>query len=432
MVAFAQSKWVSVRRINPAPYNPRKTLHPDSKAGRQLRASVEEFGVAQLPVWNSRTGNLVAGHQRLSILLAQGVEKILVSVVDLPIEKEKLLNLALNNISGENDQDKLAELLDELTASEGFNADLTGLASSEIDQILATYEEGDVQTVETDRAVIEPATESAPVTQPGEIIELGAHRLACGDCTDSDLVTRLFGDDRAHMIHTDPPYNVAYNAADRPTGTKTSDSTPIVNDKMSDADYRSFTESWMTLAKDRLVPGGGFYIWNGFANFGLMAELLKANKLKPRHVITWAKESFAPGFGDFNEQTEFCLYGRKASGKRRWYGPKNESTLWSVSRDRTLLYRHPTQKALPLAERAVRNSSQRGELVYDPFLGSGTTLVAAARLGRRCVGIEIEPMYCDVVVARFIAAAGRSAVTPEILERWGHLVEGASGDGEAA
>ena len=201
---------------------------------------------------------------------------------------------------------------------------------------------------------------------------------------------------------------------------------------MSDADYRAFTEAWLSAAKDRLVPGAGYYIWNGFANFGFMAEMLTVLKMKPRHVITWAKESFAPGFGDYNEQTEFCLYGRKAGGKRKWQGPKNESTLWSIPRDRTYLYRHPTQKALPLAERAIRNSSQRGEIVFDPFLGSGTTLVAAARLGRRCLGIEIDPGYCDVVVRRFISAAGASAVSPEILERWGATQETEVTDGEAA
>ena len=201
---------------------------------------------------------------------------------------------------------------------------------------------------------------------------------------------------------------------------------------MSDADYRAFTEAWLSAAKDRLVPGAGYYIWNGFANFGFMAEMLTVLKMKPRHVITWAKESFAPGFGDYNEQTEFCLYGRMAGGKRKWRGPKNESTLWSIPRDRTYLYRHPTQKALPLAERAIRNSSQRGEIVFDPFLGSGTTLVAAARLGRLCLGIEIDPGYCDVVVRRFISAAGASAVSPEILERWGATQETEVTDGEAA
>jgi len=432
MIEFAPTKWIPVKRITKAPYNPRKSLHPESRTARQLRSSMDVFGCVETLVWNKRTGHLVAGNQRFDILLAQGVEKVLVSVVDLPIEQEKQLNIGLNAIDGEWDQDVLAELLAELSAADGFDADVTGLSSSEIDQILAEHDAGDEGHASRDEDSIETVVDSVPIAQPGEIIELGPHRLICGDCTNAAVVAQLFGDDRAHMLHTDPPYNVAYDAAGRPTGTSAGGSRPIANDKMSDAEYRAFTEAWISLAKDRLIPGGGYYVWNGFANFGFMVEMLAGMKLKPRHIITWAKESFSPGFGDYNEQTEFCLYGRKAGGRRRWYGPKNEATLWSIPRDRSFLYRHPTQKALPLAERAIRNSSQRGEVVLDPFLGSGTTLVAAARLGRRCLGIEIEPLYCDVAVRRFIATAGASAVSPEVLRRWSPAPRHEADDVEAA
>ena len=149
-----------------------------------------------------------------------------------------------------------------------------------------------------------------------------------------------------------------------------------------------------------------------------MHDLLTRHKFKVASVITWDKESFAPGFGDYNEQTEYCLYGWKGGARHRWYGPRNESTLWRIRQDRTDLYRHPTQKALELAERAIRKSSRRGDIVFDPFLGSGTTLIAAARLGRRCFGMEIEPKYCDCMVRRYVALAGRKAVSPDILERF--------------
>lgn len=432
MIEFARTKLISVKKITKAPYNPRKSLHPDSRTARQLRSSLDAFGCVETLVWNERTGHLVAGNQRFDILLAKGVEKVLVSVVDLPLDKEKQLNIGLNAIDGEWDNDILAELLTELTSDTDLECDVVGFSSSEIDRILADREKDDPGSAEIDRKVVEAGPVPTPISQPGEIIELGQHRIACGDCRDQELVARLFGEDRAHLLHTDPPYNVAYDAADRPTGKAASASKPIANDKMAMADYRAFTEAWLAAAKDQLVPGAGYYIWNGFANFGFMAEMLTGLKMKPRHIITWAKESFSPGFGDYNEQTEFCLYGRKAGGKRKWHGPKNESTLWSIPRDRTYLYRHPTQKALPLADRAVRNSSQRGEIVFDPFLGSGTTLVAAARLGRRCLGIELDPAYCDVVVSRFISAAGRSAVSQEVLERWGTSQDTEVPDGEAA
>jgi len=312
----------------------------------------------------------------------------------------------------------LADLLSELTALPEFEIDAIGFSSSEIDQLLADVIGDGPDEADSDMAQIESETD-VPISRPGEIIELGEHRIACGDATDAEVYTALVGDLRAATLFTDPPYNVAYNTSNRPSSNSNKSSRAIANDKMTVEQYRVFTLAWIDAVKERLLPGAGYHIWNGFANFGLMAELLTEAKMKPRHIITWAKESFAPGFGDYNEQTEFCLYGRKAGGKRKWYGPKNESTLWSISRDHTALYRHPTQKALPLAERAIRNTTKRGEIVLDPFLGSGTTLIAAARMGRRCLGIEIDPRYCDVAVRRFIASAGKGAVSEEVFERWG-------------
>ncbi|MEL6797348.1 MAG: hypothetical protein AAFO89_11075, partial [Planctomycetota bacterium] len=158
-----------------------------------------------------------AGNQRFDILLAQGVERILVSVVDLPLEREKQLNIGLNAIDGEWDNDVLAEVLAELTKTDDSLADAIGFSSSEIDQILADYTANDSGHAERDEDAIRPATDAAAITQPGEIIELGGHRLVCGDGTNPSTLEQLFGDDRAHMLHTDPPYNVDYNTADRPT-----------------------------------------------------------------------------------------------------------------------------------------------------------------------------------------------------------------------
>jgi DNA modification methylase len=144
-------------------------------------------------------------------------------------------------------------------------------------------------------------------------------------------------------------------------------------------------------------------------------------------VLTWAKESFSIGYGDYNQQTEFCLYAwKQGTGRHRWYGPTNETTLWQVARDHTQHYLHPTQKPVELAERALRNSSKRGDIVMDVFLGSGTTLVAAERLGRRCFGIEIDPKYCDVVIRRYIALVGEGNVPAGLAERYRLAAEGAA------
>lgn len=418
MIVSLKTQSICVNRIDPAPYNPRKDLHPESKTAQQLLASMEKFGCVEPFVWNKQTGNLVSGHQRLKILISQNIKTVQVTVVDLPLEDEKKLNLALNKIDGEWNNSLLSDLLAELTADQDFDSTLTGFGSNEIDQLLEEHAQEDLIAVEEDAEQIDSETD-VPITRHGEIIELGPHRLACGDCTDPSVHVALMGDERAHMLNTDPPYNVAYNTTNRPTAQKSKKAArAIANDKMSPEQYRLFTEQWLGEVKDYLKAGAGYYIWNGHANFGHMSDLLTELKMKPRNVITWAKESLSPGFSHYNQQTEFCLYGWKNGKSKQWHGPKNESTLWSVTRDRGNLYRHPTQKALPLAERAIRNSSSRGNLIFDPFLGSGTTLIAASRLGRRCFGIELDPRYCDVIVRRYIATVGRSAVDQTILDRW--------------
>lgn len=405
---------IPIERLNPAPYNPRKQLRPEDAAYRSIVKSLDEFGLVQPLVWNKRTGNLVGGHQRLTVLTAQGATSVQAVVVDLPLHKEKQLNLALNRIDGEWDRGLLADLLGELTQTKTFDPVATGFGSSEIDELLASLE----APAEPDEGAEIPGPETPPITEPGELIKIGPHCILCGDATDPDTFARLMGGDQAGMVFTDPPFNVDYTGANRPTAKPARAWKGLQNDNLPVGQYREWTQKWLAAALPHVAKGAALYVWNGFANFGLMADLLTAAGVRPRHVITWAKESFAPGHGDFNEQTEFCLYARVA-GKRRWYGPKNESTLWQVTRDRTGAYVHPTQKALPLAERAIRNSSQRGEIVLDPFLGSGTSLVASARMGRRCFATEIEPKYCDAAVRRLIATAGRSGVPRRVLKRWG-------------
>ena len=417
-------KTISIDKINPASYNPRKDLKPDDKAYKQLVKSMSEFGCVEPLVWNKRTGNLVGGHQRFKVILAQGAKEAQVSVVDLSLEKEKVLNVALNKISGDWDQEKLALLIDELVKAPDIDIETTGFELPEVEQLLADIINGDETEEQFD--ISEELEGNKPiVTQPGDLIELGLHgehRLLCGDATKLSDIARLMGDHRARLCHADPPYGVNYNRNNRPSAKKAKNSSPktesIRNDDLTPKRYEAWFSKVINAFAEAMVSGAPFYIWNSHKNFGLMHDLLSERNFKISSVITWAKESFAPGFGDYNEQTEFCLYGWRRGAKHNWYGPKNESTLWRVRRDRTNFYRHPTQKALELAERAIRNSSKRGDIVFDPFLGSGTTLIAAARLGRRCFGMEIEPKYCDCIIRRYIALAGKRAVSAEITKRY--------------
>lgn len=423
---------IPVKKINPATYNPRKDLKPEDQEYKMLLKSIDEYGCIEPLVWNKRTGNLCGGHQRFKILLAKGIKKIEVSVVDLPLEKEKTLNIALNKISGEWDDDKLNALLAELCQLPDFDMEITGFDMPEIEDLLAGTK-NEQESAEKFDVEKELAANRAAVTKLGDILELGPnkeHRIICGDVIKAADVNRLMGQFRAQLCNTDPPYGVCYDRRNRPSSKshketidpKEARSMKLQNDDLTPVRYKQWFTKVADSLNEVLVPGAGYYIWNSHMNFGLMHDLLTERNFKVSCVLTWAKESFCPNFSDYNQQTEFCIYGWKAGAKHTWYGPNNESTLWEVNRDRTTSYNHPTQKALELAQRAIRNSSKYGDIVFDPFLGSGTSLIAAARLGRRCFGIEIEPRYCDCIVRRYIALSGKDSVSKEIAEKY-HVAE---------
>jgi len=421
---------IPIERINPAAYNPRVDLRPGDPDYDKLQRSLDEFGFVEPLVWNRRTGNLVGGHQRLKILAAQGVHCIDVSVVDLPPDREQALNVALNKIGGDWDERKLADLLTGLAEIPDFDVSLTGFDATEITHLLDKLEAlGDEDDFDLADA-LDAAEGRPPVTEPGELIELGRHRLLCGDAAKVEDVERLLEGAKADLVFTDPPYNVNYYGGNRPTPRtarpKCSRSWERIY--MDDLDQDAY-EEWLGRVMQNMLtamtPGAAFYVWNGHRQFGPMHALMTAAGVHVSCVIVWAKESFAIGYGDYNQQTEFCLYGwrshRKSAGgnsAHRWYGPTNESTLWQVHRDRTRDYRHPTQKPLALAERALRNSSRRGECVLDLFLGSGSTLVAAERLERRCFGMEIDPRYCDAIVRRYLAFVGGDSAPDYLIERY--------------
>jgi len=326
-------KSIAISRINPAPYNPRKDLKPDDRQYQQLVRSIDEFGFVEPLVWNTRTGNLVGGHQRFKVLLAQGVQKVQVSVIDLPMAKEKALNVALNKISGAWDNDKLAELLDELLKTPEIELDAMGFEMPEAEQLIADIL-GDRDNDDTFDADGELAGHRPTVTEPGDLIELGQdgqHRILCGDATKPSDLAKLMADSRARLCHTDPPYGVNYNRNNRPAAKKAGSPADLLrNDDLTPKRYAGWFGKVVVCLAEALVPRAPFYIWNSHKNFGLMHDLLTARDFKVASVITWAKESFSPGFGDYNEQVEYCLYGWKKDARQPWYGPKNESTLWQI------------------------------------------------------------------------------------------------------
>lgn len=411
---------VKISEINPAAYNPRIDLKPGDKEYEKLKKSIDTFGYVEPLVWNRRTRNLVGGHQRLKILIEQGAKEVDVSIVDLDFEKEKALNLALNKIRGDWDEKKLGQLLDELIKSPDFDVTISGFDMPEINDLFDHLEAINEDNFDFDGELKKIKN---PKTKFGDVIELGEHRILCGDCSKPEDLAKLFGNEKAGLIHTDPPYNVNYYGGNRPHDkARPKDSKQwdrIYCDDMTQEEYEVWLKKVLTNGANYLDQGAAVYIWNGHRQFGPMYLILTELKFHIGCVITWAKERFAISYGDYNQQTEFCLYGwKEKNGAHYWKGPNNESTLWQIKRDNTTDYIHPTQKPIAIAHRAIKNSSKRGDIVLDMFLGSGTTLMAADKLKRRCFGTEIDPAYCDGIVKRYVQTAGKEKVSKEVLAKY--------------
>ena len=187
---------------------------------------------------------------------------------------------------------------------------------------------------------------------------------------------------------------------------------------MSEEDYEAWLDSILKNLIAFLVSGASAYIWNGHAKFYFMHNALKKLGFHISTIITWAKPRFSISYADFNQQTEFCIYGWLKNASHKWYGPTNETNLWEIDRDKSADLIHPTQKSVQIPTRAICNSSQRGDVVVDLFLGSGATLIAAQSLDRRCFGIEIDPKYVDGIIFRYIATFGKESVSEEIRTKY--------------
>lgn len=412
---------IMVAEINPAPYNPRADLKPGDAEYEKLKQSISTFGLVEPLVWNKRTGNLVGGHQRLKILVAGGAEEVEVSVVDLSPEMERALNIALNKIGGDWDEEKLATLLSEIQKIPDFNVGLTGFEPADISELLdefATPKEEDDFDFEAEVDVIKP-----PITKKGDLIVLGAHRILCGDSSSLDDLKALIGSNKVNLIHIDPPYNVNYYGGNRPVPNvrpkKSRNWERIYSDNLNQEEYEAWLKKIFVNMDSFLESGAPCYIWNGHKQFGPMYQMLEALGYHIACVITWAKPNFAISYSDYNQQTEFCLYcWKEDNGAHTWYGPTNESTLWDIKRDATREYIHPTQKPTALAQRAIKNSSKRGDVVLDLFLGSGSTLIAAEGMERRCFGLEIDPKYCDAIVRRYISYIGKDRASADLVTKY--------------
>lgn len=410
---------ISVKTPNPAAYNPRVPLKSGDPRYEKIKASIKGNGNVCPLVWNEDTGNLVSGHQRLNVLIEMGYEEIDVSVVHKTLEEEKLLNLALNADYGEWDYDKLGDLLEELSKKPELDTSFTGFSVAEISEVL-----DQIKKLGEDTFDFEADLESGgpTITQPNELIQLGDHFLMQGDSANSSHVAKLLQGNKIKLVVTDPPYRVFYYGGNRPHANarpkKCKNWVLVYQDNLSQEDYEKMLEAVFSNMDKHLAPGSAFYIFNGHAQFGPMHLMLARHGYHISTVIVWAKPNFSISYGDYHQQVEFCLYGWKEdNGAHFWAGPTNESTLWEIARDSSKDLIHATQKPIALAQRAIRNSSKRGDVIGEFFAGSGSTIIAAETLERHCFAMEYEARHCDAIVRRFIKFAPHK-VSEEIKSRY--------------
>ena len=372
-----------------------------------IAGSIREYGFTN-PVLVDGESGIIAGHGR--VLAARQLGLTTVPVIELahltPAQKQAYI-LADNQLAlaAGWDKDLLALEIGELNDL-GIDIDGLGFDAREIDALLR-HGETDPREEET------PPVPASPVSRIGDLWCLGPHRLICGDATDAATVARVLNGVAPHLMVTDPPYGVAYDPAWRNDigAAKTRRTGKVMNDDR--ADWR---DAWA------LFPGDVAYVWHGALHATTVAESLVAAGLAIRSQIIWAKERLVLSRGDYHWQHEPCWYAVRQKATGHWSGDRKQTTLWTIpGRDQDAATIHGTQKPVECMRRPILNNSAPGQAIYEPFSGSGTTLIAAETTGRICLAIELDPAYVDVAVLRWQAFTGRQARLEGSGESFGEI-----------
>lgn len=380
-----------VTDLIPADYNPRKDLKPGDKEYEKLKRSIHEFGYVDPLIWNQQTGRLVGGHQRLKVLKDMGIEDVDVVIVDMNEEKEKALNVALNKISGDWDKDKLMLLITDLQR-EDFDVSLTGFDPEELDNLFKDDLKDDVKD---DNFDVDKELKKPTMTKPGDLWQLGEHRLLCGDSTKEESYELLMAGKQANLVITDPPYNVNYQGS----------AGKIKNDNMKDDAFYQFLLAAFTNMEKNMASDASIYVFHADTEGLNFRKAFSDAGFYLSGTCIWVKQSLVLGRSPYQWRHEPILFGWKKKGKHCWYAGRKESTIWEFDKPKKNKD-HPTMKPIPLLAYPIMNSSMTNSIVLDPFGGSGSTLIACEQTKRICRTIELDEKFCDVIVKRYIEQVG--------------------------
>lgn len=386
-------------KLKPHPANPRRHPEPGTPAWNLMKKSLEHDYFDPI-VWNKRNGLLVSGHLRRKVLEASGFTEADCVVVDYDDSTHLARLLSANKAQGEDDIALMKDLIIDLDSlTENFDMDLSGFTKDELERVINSFGDHPIDAEpQTDRAA---ELQKQWGTATGQLWELGEHRLLCGDSTKRGDVERLLDGAVPMLMVTDPPYGVRYEGG---TVNETK------REKLEGDDSTDLFAPALALAAERM-PTGAWYVWHADRRAMPVYAAISAAGYDVRALLIWnkLKAHYGAPSAHYCQKHEPCLYAVR--GNADFTGASNECTVWDIEQPSRNEH-HPTQKPLECMARAVGNHGSRGAIVFDPFLGSGTTLIAAEGLGRKCYGLEISPGYCAVILQRFKDATGK---TPTLI-----------------
>lgn len=388
-----QWKTLSVDALRPVAYNPRKKLKAGDKEYEKIKNSILEFGYVE-PIIVNYDMTVIGGHQRLTVLKDLGYTEV--QCVEVHIEDEnkvKALNIALNKITGAWNEQLLADLIVDLQSA-NFNTDFTGFEAPEIEQLFSKVHN---KEVEEDNFDVEAQLQKPTMSKAGDVWLLGRHRLVCGDSTLPETYTLLMEGKRANLVVTDPPYNVDVEE----TAGK------IKNDNMSDEDFYKFLFAMFVNVEQNMEKDASIYVFHADSKGLTFRQAFHDAGFYLSGCCIWKKNALVLGRSPYQWQHEPCLFGWKLGGKHQWYSDRKQTTIWEYDRPKSSK-EHPTMKPVALMAYPIKNSCMSNCIVLDPFLGSGSTLIACEETDRICYGIELDEKFADVIVNRYIEKVGGS------------------------
>jgi DNA modification methylase len=390
------------------PYARNSRTHAEGQVA-QLAASMRAFGFTN-PVLIDEKGVIIAGHGRIMAAKQAGLDTVpCIRLTHLSDAQKRALVIADNKLALNAgwDEKMLALEMRDLMA-EGFDVGLTGFDLPDIDELIAGLDAMPEGNTDADDA---PAVQEVAVSRPGDVWVLGKHRVMCGDSTKANDVSTLMNGEQAMLMQTDPPYGVDYANDERPNPGVAKPR--VANDDLLEgAKLQEFLEAAIRAALPHLDKHAAFYLWHPMLTQGTFFAAAAAADILIHRQIIWAKPVLLLGRGDYHWKHELCFYGWVRGNRPPFYGQRNQTTVWeiaSVSQAERKEMNHATPKPVAIWLPPIDNHTRAGELMYEPFSGSGSQIIAAEQTGRRCYAMELSPNYVDVAVRRWQQFTGRTA-----------------------